>query len=157
MNPNQGQPQNPFVALLQKLQGQGSQSPGQSMGQQSMDVSSAMGLPTTGVSGAASPMGGQQEIEDAAMPGQNPGVSKQLMGAMNQLHQAITTMTDPQEIRMIRSILILLGQLIQRDQETQDGKTGSFKGQNPGDPSFSGESQQGLPTGLAQGSPSPAM
>jgi hypothetical protein len=138
VNQNVGQPQvNPFVQLLQKLQSQGGgqpQAPNQNMAAMQAAMRSSTNPPgatppggapvgagqATGLPGAAQP-----QVEDAALPGQNPGSSKQLIGAMNLLHQAITAMTDPQEIRMLRSIIILLTNLIQADQQKYNATTGN--------------------------------
>jgi hypothetical protein len=199
MNPQVGQPQNPFVSFLQKLQSQGApQAPGQNnpmlqammQKQQSPAGTTPGGAPVGGMpggQGAGIPGSGAQsqpQMQDASLPGQNPGTTKQLLGAMSQLHQVITQLTDPQEIRMIRSIIILLNQLIQRDQEVQNTQTGQFtqgQGQPPvgpaaggmprggapspmGSPMGGGPSQgstgpagRGLPTGMPPGQASPAL
>lgn len=149
-----GQGQNPFLQLLQKLQSQGPQAPGQNP--PGMAMASHMGTPAGGSPvGAGGPMGAPggmpgQEVQDATLPGQNPGVSKNLMSAMQQLHGAITVMTDPQEIQMIRSIIVLLNQLIQRDQQVQAQQTGQGQPQQPG--------QSNLRPGAGQpaGAPSPS-
>jgi hypothetical protein len=170
MNPQAGQGENPYLAFLQKLQGQGGQqAPGNSVGpatamQHAMQPAGASQPGGNPISALAQTAGGapgaqQPDIEDAAMPGQNPGVSKNLMGAMNQLHGAITQMTDPQEIRMVRSIIVLLNQLIQRDQEVQNQRTGTMQPQQPGESNLNpgvGAQHSGFPTGQPAGAPSPA-
>ncbi len=155
MNPQPGQPQqpgaqqNPFLAFLAKQQAQGAQSPNQNM-PASAQAASGMSIPGGAPVGAA-PAGAQEpDIDDAAMPGQNPGVSKNLLGALNQLHGAITIMTDPQEIRMVRSIIVLLTQLVQRDQEVQNTRTGQATGGQPG-------GQPAFNTGQPAGAPNPAQ
>jgi hypothetical protein len=189
MNPQAGQ--NPYLELLNKLQSGGSQAPGAG-GNPGIEAlmqhtaNSAGGPPGGAPGGQASALaqaqgaGGmapqQPEIEDAAIPGKNPGISKNLLGAMNQLHGAITQMTDPQEIRMIRSIIVLLNHLIQQDQEVQNQRTGSMTPAQPGQSQLGGQggpqapgpggppeggapggAPGGMPSGLQPGSPSPAM
>lgn len=124
--PQVGQPQNPFLQMLSKLQSGSPDSPNQ-------NTSAMAGMPKAPAMSSPTPGAQQPDIEDAALPGQNPGITKNLVGAMSQLHVAITTMTDPQEIRILRSIIVLLNQLIQRDQEVQNGKTGATTGGKPGE------------------------
>lgn len=158
MGPQGGQPgqpnapQNPFLQMLAHLQSQGGQqSPGQNqpmlqaMMQKSSNPPGAMpgGAPVGGPSAQGIPGAQQPDIQDAALPGQNPGSSKQLIAAMNLLHQAITSLDDPQEIQMLRSIIVLLTRLINADQEKQNQNTGRFASNPSSD-------------GLQQGSPSPA-
>jgi hypothetical protein len=149
MNPqSQGQPgqgENPFMKLLAQLQQGGGQ---QAPGQQQPDPQSALVQAQQAAQGGAQGAGGagQPDVEDATIPGENPGVTKNLLGAMSQLHGAITTMTDPQEIQMLRNIIVMLNQLIVRDQETQNGKTGTMTGQQPGDSNFGGGDQGQPPT-----------
>lgn len=183
MNPQSAQGSNPYLQLLNHLQSGGPQAPGQNPGAGAMmqhmtppgGGSQPGGAPVSALAqaqGAAqggAPAGGapgmapQPDIEDAAIPGQNPGISKNLMGAMNQLHGAITEMTDPDEIRMIRSIIVLLNQLIQRDQDTQNQRTGTMAPTQPGQSNLGGGGPQvpgpqapgPMPTGLHPGAPSP--
>lgn len=169
MDQQQGQGQNPYLALLSKLQSQQApQAPNQStsmiqhlMGQGGQAPQMPGSNPAQAGGGMPPQAGGgaqQPDIEDAAIPGQNPGISKNLLGAMSQLHGAITQMTDPEEIRMIRSIIIMLNQLIQRDQSVQDKRTGSLTQPQPGQSNLSsGPQEQGpIPSGLTPGSPSPS-
>ena len=163
MNPNVGQPaQNPFMQLLQHLQSQGGgqpQAPNQNMAalQAAMRSSSNPpgatppgGAPVGGGQGSGLPGGAQQpQVEDAAIPGQNPGSSKQLIGAMNLLHQAITGLSDPHEIQMLRSIIILLTNLIQTDQQKYNATTGSTQAAQQSNPA--GGPPQGGPVGAPQG------
>jgi len=164
MNPNVGQPSggiapNPFTQFLQKLQAaKGTGQPGQNMpaaNGQTPDVPG--GAPVSALTQAMQGAGGagqaaglpgvqQPQVEDAAMPGQNPGVSKNLIQAANALHGAIATMTNPREIQMVRSILVMLAQLIQMDQQTQNQKTGQMQPAQPGQANFGGG---GAPGGMS--------
>jgi hypothetical protein len=192
MNPNVGQPENPFMQLLSKLQSSGGQqAPNQmspmlqSMMQRSTNPPGAsppggapIGPPTGAGQAPGIPGAQQPDVanQDASFPGANPGVTKNLLGALSQLHAAIGPMTDPDEIRMIRSIILMLTQLIQKDQEQQNSNTGRFNpqfnqqsntspstppsgppapppGQSPGQAASMG----GMPSGLKPGAPSPSM
>lgn len=160
----QSTPNNPFLQLLSKLQSQGTQqAPGNNPGMQAMlqrvtQPAGASPAPQTSPPGGA-PVGADQGtqptgIEDAAIPGSNPGTTKQLLQAANALHGAITQMSDPQEIQMIRSILMLLSNLIQRDQQVQNTRTGTMTGQQPGTPNFStGQAPAGEPMTPPTGGP----
>jgi hypothetical protein len=53
---------------------------------------------------------------DQLQPGQNPDKSKPLTMAISALQQYIAQSTDRDEIETARSVVALLGQLIQRDQ-----------------------------------------
>lgn len=142
-----GQGENPFMKLLASLKQGGQQAPGQ----QQPDPQSALVQAQQAAQGGGAP-GGADAPEDATNPGENPGVTKNLLGAMGQLHGAITIMTDPQEISMLRNIIVMLNQLIQKDQEVQNGKTGSMTGQQPGQSNFGG-GDQGQPPTPPQGPP----
>lgn len=134
-----GQQSNPYLQLLQHIQSQQQQqSPNQNMGAMSAMMSQPGGAPVGQPSGLPGVSAQQPDIQDAALAGQNPGITKQLLGAMGQLHAAITQMTDPEAIRIVRSIIVLLNNLIVRDQEMQNGQTGRFsagqQGQGQGYP-----------------------
>lgn len=152
MNPNIGSPspvQNPFMQMLQKMQSQGApQSPNQN--QPGMMASAKQGANPVGATpapqagGQASGLAGVKQPglpgmePDATQLGANPGTTKGLLGASQQLHQVIAQLTDPQEIQQIRAILIVLQALIVKDQQNQNAKTG----QNP-----SGQPPQGPQAG----------
>ncbi len=58
------------------------------------------------------PMGMQ-----ALQPGKTGDITKPLLGAISQLHGFIASATDPEDIQMVRQIVSILTNLIQRDQE----------------------------------------
>lgn len=153
MPPQGGQPENPYMKLLESLRATGSQ-PGAGAGmgqpQQPQPPMGHPGMPPMAGQSTGGGVGQQPEIQDAAIPGQNPGTTKQLVGAMSQLHGVITQLTDPQEIRMIRTIILMLNQLIQRDQQVQNEKTGTMS--QPTDVPQGG----GMSSGQTPGYPSPA-
>lgn len=166
MNPQVGQPQNPYMQHLSSLQGAGGQqAPGQNqpgimaMLQKMQNPAGATppsqpgGAPVAQGAGQASGLPGVQQPDvadqDASFPGSNPGITKNLLGASQQLHQAIAQLTDPDEIRVVRTILMLLTNLIQRDQMLQNGNTGKFNPQS--------SPQQGGGAGPGLTGPNPAM
>lgn len=59
----------------------------------------------------------QQGVPVASQPGESGDNLKDLIGAINSLHNYITNVTDMKEIGMIRSIISLLTGLAQRDQQ----------------------------------------
>lgn len=175
MNPNVGQPSggiapNPFTQFLQKYQQQHpTGQPGQNQpGADGQPPAQPGGNPISALAQAGQQAGGagqasglpgvqQPQIEDAAMPGQNPGVSKNLIQAANALHGAIASMTNPREIQMIRSILIMLSQLIQADQQNQNAKTGQGQPAQPGTPTFGGPGAGGPPPPMGGAGAPPPM
>lgn len=171
MNPNQQGPQgaagaNPYMALLSQLKGggaggaQGGGNPNSAL-EQALSQAGGQGgaespnqnqaqpgaLPSGGGNPGAGASAGA-DIPDATVEGQNPGTSKMLMSALQQLHAFITAASDPNEIAIVRSIIILLNQLIQRDQVNQGQKTtqmqAAAQAPQPG---------QGAPGGPPQGAP----
>jgi hypothetical protein len=120
--------QNPFAEILAQLKQQGGQPQ----------------LPTAGGADAATaPQGGQQlppnmtigpdgqpqEVPDATQPGVNPGTTKFLLGALQQLQQFIGAASDRDEIAVARSVIMLLTKLISSDQEKQGQVTDQMHGQ----------------------------
>lgn len=97
--------QNPFESLLQNLPQAGQ---GQDQGQQ----------PQLGPDG--------QPLADATEPGENPGTTEPLIGALKAIQGFISSATDKDEIAVARSITLLLTKLIQSDQMKQ----GQYDGQN---------------------------
>lgn len=94
--------QNPYASFMQQSQQQ-PQQPDQENGQED----SAQG---------------EEQPEDQLNPGQNPGSTKFLMGAINSLENYIKQSTDRDEIATSRSIIMLLGRLIQKDQQNMTNK-----------------------------------
>lgn len=60
-----------------------------------------------------------QMPEDVTQPGINPGGTKPLIVAMQNLHAFITDANDPTDISTVRSIMSLLTRLINNDQQRQ--------------------------------------
>lgn len=117
--------QNPFEQILAQLKQQGGQTQ----------------LPTGGGADAAAPQGGQlppnitmgpdgqpQQVPDATQPGINPGTTKFLLSALQQLQQFIGAATDRDEIAVGRSIIMLLTKLINNDQTRQEEVTSQIHG-----------------------------
>lgn len=111
--------QNPFADLMESKA-----SPASAMGQQQMGA--LMSAPQAGAPQAGMPQaqGGQsgQPMEmpmgmQALQAGKTGDSTKPLLGAIAQLHGYIAAITDPEEIQMVRQIVSLLTNLIQRDQE----------------------------------------
>lgn len=131
MQPNQPAGNNPYTAILSQMKGAGAGAPqpggggalaqALSQAQNSPNQNTPQLGATPGAGGAGGPAGA--DIPDATQEGQNPGTSKMLMSALQALHGFITAATDPNEIAIVRSIIILLNQLIQRDQVNQGQKT----------------------------------
>jgi hypothetical protein len=177
MNPQVGMPSgqgpgganNPFLQFVQQLQSQRGNAPGQNMPAPSGQPPAVPGgAPVSalqqaqGAAGQAPGLPGvqqnpMQQVQDAAIPGENPGVTKNLLQAANALHGAIAQLTNPGEIQAIRSILMILTQLIQRDQQTQNARTGQGQVVGPGTPSFSpqGGGAGAAPGGLGPQGPRP--
>lgn len=114
--------QNPFASMIDELKNRQPNNPGQ---QPANPVAGAAAL--TKQAGGPSAVGGaaaQPDLsQDPTQPGSNPGTSKPLLQALNALHQFITTASDPSEIALVRSIIVLVTQLVQRDQASQAQKT----------------------------------
>lgn len=109
--------QNPFADLMESKA-----SPASAMGQQQMGA--LMSAPQAGMPQAQGGQPGQpgQPMEmpmgmQALQAGKTGDSTKPLLGAIAQLHGYIAAITDPEEIQMVRQIVSLLTNLIQRDQE----------------------------------------
>lgn len=61
--------------------------------------------------------GSGQNIPEALQPGKTGDATKPLLGAIQMLHGFIAASQDPEEINMVRQIVSLLTNLIQRDQQ----------------------------------------
>lgn len=160
MNPQVGTApvQNPFLQFLERQKSQGApQAPGQAqpgpqaaMKQATNPVGAAPAAPgggaPSGLPGAAQPA---IQNQDSSMPGANPGITKGLLQAATALHATIAELTDPDEIRTIRTILLLLQNLIVRDQQKQNGNTG----QNQPSPEAGAGGPPPPPMGPAGGAP----
>jgi hypothetical protein len=116
--------QNPFEAIINGGQGQ-DMGGGATGGPHMMPGGQPMGgdLPPMGAADAESPAESTapgEEVEDAGQKGVNPGGTKFVLGAIQQLNNFITDSTDRAEIATIRSVITLLTRLVQRDQERQN-------------------------------------
>jgi hypothetical protein len=104
---------NPFEDLVNKAK----MSPNQNTGGSPTGMAGALAAQAGGAS--AKSTAPADATNDVTQPGVNPGTSKPLLSALSSLHQFITAATDPSEIALVRSIIVLLTQLIQRDQASQ--------------------------------------
>lgn len=112
--PQMGGGENPYMALLAKLQaakqgGQGAPNPMLQQAVQPPPQGGPQGAPQARPQGA--PTAPINPAEGAT------GHTKQLLSAMAQLHQATETMVDPAELKLMRTIIILLTRLIENDQK----------------------------------------
>ena len=168
MNPQVGQQgvQNPFLQMLERAQSSGApQAPNQNMPGMAASAKQAQNpvgaVPSAQAGGAASGLPGVQQPDmsgqDASFPGSNPGTTKGLLQASSALHGVITQLSDPNEIRVIRTILMLLQRLIVSDQQKQNENTGRFNpqagGQQPPQPTPPGGSPIGLGPQATEGIP----
>src|SRR5258706_8750232 len=71
----------------------------------------------TGGGGAAA-----KAAQPSNVPGGNPGSTDSLIKALGAMNQVITSTDDNQEISDARQIILILQQMIQRDQTKQGGK-----------------------------------
>lgn len=124
MNPTNGS--NPYMAILSQLQGgQSAGLPGGPTG-----APGGGGMPPAG--GAPAMQGGMPSGAPGGMPQGAPGQlgmggqqapgaqsTKMLLGALQSLHQFALQAVDPQEVQLIRQIIVLLSSLIQKDQARQ--------------------------------------
>lgn len=113
--------QNPFEGILNKQQaapapeaGQGAMQ-GQEIDPQAVEQYQQM----------------QDPKHNPLLPGANPGGSKFLVGAIQQLQGYIGESTERDEIAIARAVIRLLTKLIDKDQETQDEKVGGGEPQQP--------------------------
>jgi hypothetical protein len=130
--------QNPYLAFLAKM-GQGGQGgmPAGMPPQGAPQGQPGIGGPQAPVT-PQMPQGvpvGQPGVAQPGMGEPSTGHTKQLLGAMSQLHQAMTTMVDPAEQKLMRTIIILLTRLIENDQK-RGGE--SMQNQLVGQPSAGG-------------------
>lgn len=98
---------NPFLKILQQQAQQGGM-PGGGQG----NSPEGLGTPPTQPGGQA-----MATAPDSGMPGETADSTKPLIQAMNALHGFIAQSTDKQDIAVVRSLMILLGKVIQKDQE----------------------------------------
>ncbi len=121
------QQQNPYMAMINRLRqtaGNSQAAPGANPAQMVNALGAQAGANRTpgtvpngaGPAGANAQQAGQQ---GPAGPGDQPGNTKMLMSAIQALHQFTQAGTDPQEIAVVRSMIVILSQLIQRDQAMQ--------------------------------------
>ena len=62
----------------------------------------------------------QQQVPPSQMEyGKSGGNTQNILGAVSSLQSAVKESTDPREIAVIRSVISLLSQLIQKDQAGQ--------------------------------------
>jgi hypothetical protein len=101
--------QNPFEALI------AAGAKGQSAPPQMPDPSQGGQAPATPPTPQVGPDG--MPLNDATQPGKTGDSTRPLLGAISQLHQFIAMSTDPQEIQMIRQVVSMLTNLIQKDQQ----------------------------------------
>lgn len=120
--------QNPFEAIFAQGAGQGAEpQSGSAMPQM------GGGLPPMGqadVEAQESQAMGQQPdpAEDDSQKGVNPGGTKFVLGAIQQLNNFITDATDRSDIATVRSVITLLTRLIQKDQERQSALQSQLAG-----------------------------
>lgn len=166
MNP-QGQQNNPFMSTIMGMRnkpGGQSMTPGNNpmlqgaiqqkapQPQAAQNPLAAMAAP--GMTGGA---GGGGAAAKAMMPsntpGANPGSTDALIKALGAMNQVITSTDDQQEIQDARKIILIIQQMIQRDQQKQGSKESAL-----------GQAQQGVgqfpqalqaPGGLGAGAPGP--
>jgi len=110
--------QNPFAGILASLGGGSSLGASPTGG--TTQGPSAMPNPAGGSQGGANRMATQAQ-EDVTQKGVNPGGSKFLIGALQQMNNFITESTDPREITIARNIISILNSLIKMDQAKQQG------------------------------------
>jgi len=154
--------QNPFAQFVQGGQG-GGQPQGQPMPQGGgMPAGLAGGqggqAPVTGgpqEGAGASPASGMDPAElqrmqamqdpkqNPLLPGANPGGSKFLVGAIQQLQGYIAEETDRDEIAIGRSIIQLLTRLIAKDQDKQNQKLATIASAQESPTSGGGAPQAG--------------
>lgn len=122
MNPNQSG--NPYLEMLQRTGGQGPQTSAPAAGP------SAMAQALSQQAGA-----GPQAPQQPGQPGAGApqaGTTKILLSAVQALHGFTQQATDQQEVAVVRSMIVILNQLIQRDQMAQ--AQGGGQPQQPGQP-----------------------
>lgn len=100
--------QNPFQFLINGQQPRGGMPP------------MPQGGPQGGQPSGPAIMGGQPATPptpDAMQPGKTGDYTKPLLMAISALHSYMAAITDPQEIDLVRKVVSLLTNLIQRDQQ----------------------------------------
>lgn len=108
--------QNPFESILAQMkapQQNGLPQGGMPQGQMPQQGSAAQQAMSQGM--------GQEmaQPQDVTQPGVNPGGTKQLLSALQMLHQFIGQATDPTDIAAVRGLIQILTRLVARDQEKQ--------------------------------------
>ncbi len=113
--------QNPFSDVLS---GMGGSQPGQQMGGQMppMMPQGQTQQPQPQGGGAEGTPGTANMPEDQLVRGSNPGNTRFLLGAVQQLENFVKQSTDRNEILTVRGIITLLSQLISNDQKNMAGK-----------------------------------
>lgn len=118
MNPNQqpqGQGENPFLKILQQHQ---AQMPSGGDGVNPLaGILGGAGAPQQAPAQPAGPGGMAQELPDVGQKGVTGDSTKPLIAAMQALHAYIADSTDRKDIAVVRSVMSLLTNLIQRDQQ----------------------------------------
>jgi len=123
MNPN-----NPYLQVLSQMQQGQSANVGGPTGPATLGRMAPQGAPAMqgGMPGGAA-LGGTP-----AVPGRGQTApTKFLLSALQALHLFSQQVTDPQEAQIIRSIIVLLSGLIQRDQQRQQQTGGAGMGGFP--------------------------
>lgn len=67
---------------------------------------------------------GASNVVDQLEPGQDPGTTRFLLSASQGLQNYIKASSDPEELRMARTIVTMIARLIQKDQETMTSQLG---------------------------------
>jgi len=123
--PNNG---NPFLARLNQLsQTQGNSTPaaGVNPAQMRAALGAAAGQNVPPQSVPTNPAQAVPQGPAGAQAGPQGGATKTLMAAMQALHQFTQQGADQQEVAVVRSMIVILNQLIQRDQmKAQQGGQG---------------------------------
>lgn len=106
---------NPFLKVLQQ-QAQNNPMAGGGMPQAGGDQTGQPVQPDAGGMDAGAAGGATAPMPDSSQPGQTADSTKPLLQAMTALHGFIAQSTDKQDIAVVRSLMTLLGKVIQRDQ-----------------------------------------
>jgi hypothetical protein len=161
---------NPFLSRLNQLAGQqGNSQPAPGVNAAAMQSALGAQAGQSNPNQANGPQTPQSPAQAAAaapqgqpgQPGQpgGAGTTKILLTAMQALHQFTLQGADPQEVAVVRSMIVILNQLIQRDQmnaQQQGGQGGPQAG--PGGPAGGptpnpAAQQPGNPTGQVSAAP----
>jgi hypothetical protein len=110
--------QNPFQSILDSFQGAQQQSSAPEQPSQMSEQQEPQSALVQAQAAAQTPDMQKSDLQ----PGQITGGSPYLVNAIQDLHNAIKDAQDPDTIRTIRAIILILGQMVSADQEAQMGQ-----------------------------------